>query len=289
MSNLAHLWPGVHPVARRVQDHFLERDGLRLHYVSLGEGPLVVLIHGIPEFWYSWRHQIEPLAQAGFQVLALDQRGFNQSGQPATPEGYHVRHLVEDVAAIIRAHSHGQAAIVGHDSGAFVAWHFAAAYPHMTTSLVTLSVPHPNAFREELAQNPAQHNAGSYARKMQKPDAQPAFRIGPVGVLRDPAAAPLYLAAEGSSDPQAITAFYQLNYPRPPYELDPALTEPVAAPTLVLHGQKDTYLLASGHARNAKWLRHAPQIEMLDAGHFIQQEAPHQVNTLLVNWLQQHA
>ena len=95
--NLAKNWPLLHPVARRVQGGFFENGGIRLHYVTLGEGPLVVLIHGFPEFWYSWRHQIEALS-ANYQVVAIDQRGFNESGRPASTDGYRVERLVEDVA-----------------------------------------------------------------------------------------------------------------------------------------------------------------------------------------------
>ena len=112
--NLAKNWPLLHSVARRVQGGFFENDGIRLHYVTLGEGPLVVLIHGFPEFWYSWRHQIEALS-ADYQVVAIDQRGFNESGRPASTDGYRVERLVEDVAALMQHLGRKQAVIVGAD------------------------------------------------------------------------------------------------------------------------------------------------------------------------------
>lgn len=282
MITLARLWPGVMSIARQVTHGYANNHGLKTHFVMLGQGPLVILIHGIPEFWYSWRHQLEPLAQR-FQVAAIDQRGFNQSDRPADRGGYAVSHLVEDVAAVIRHLGRDRAIIVGHDSGAWVAWHFAAAHPELTEKLVVLSVPHPNAFAEELAHNPAQHAASTYARQMQTPGAKAAFRVGPVGLLRDPGGWPLYLSAEVKSDPNAIVAFYQLNYPRAPYPLDPNLM--VAAPTLVIHGQHDQFLLATGHARNARWTTTAPTTLLVEAGHFVHQESPQRVNEILLGWL----
>ncbi len=275
--------PSAVATAGRVEHNFAENDGLRLHYVARGEGPLLVLIHGIPEFWYSWKAQIGPLSE-NYRVVAVDQRGFNRSDAPVNQEGYRAEHLVEDVAAVIRAEGHEQATIIGHDSGAFVAWYFAATHPDMTERLVALSVPHPNAFVEELANNPAQHVAGGYARQMQQPGATAAFRVGPIGVLRDPLGWPLHLAADLRTDHDAIVAFYQANYPREPYAVDPTLGE-IDVPTLVIHGEADQFLLASGHARNEKWLGQLPETLMFDAGHFVHQEAAEAVNAALLEWL----
>lgn len=271
-------------IAGRVEHRFAERDGVRTHYVALGRGPLVVLVHGIPEFWYSWRHQLGPLARAGFRVVAIDQRGFNRSDQPATREGYTTREVVEDVAAVVLQEGYERAHIVGHDSGALVAWLFATLHPERTHTLTVLSVPHPNAFVQELAENPAQHEASAYARAMQRPDARPAFRVGPIGVLRDPPGWPLYLAADARTDHRAVTAFYQVNYPRPPYTINEALPK-VQAPTLVIHGRNDRFLLASGHVRSGAWIETEPQTVMLDAGHFVHQEQPEAVNRALIRWL----
>ena len=273
-------------VANRVEHSFAERDGVKTHYVSTGRGPLVVLVHGIPEFWYSWRQQIEPLAEAGFRVVAVDQRGFNRSDKPANREDYATQHVVEDVAAVIRQEGYEQAHIVGHDSGALVAWLFATLHPEMTDKLTILSVPHPNAFAEELAMNPAQHEASEYARKMQRGDLdiRALFRVGPLGVLRDPPGWMLYTTADARTDHRAVSSFYEVNYPREPYEVNRALPK-VQAPTLVIHGQKDVFLLASGHARNKRWTVSEPETVMLHAGHFVHQEKPEEVNRVMLEFL----
>ncbi|MFN8434403.1 MAG: alpha/beta hydrolase [Anaerolineales bacterium] len=281
--NFAKGWIFNHPVTRRVQDEYFENDGIRQHYVTLGEGPLVVLIHGIPEFWYSWRHQIEALSKQ-YQVVAIDQRGFNESGKPASTDGYRVERLVEDVAALIKHLGRKQAAIVGHDAGAWLAWHFAALHPELTERLVILSVPHPNAMREELAEHGEQHRASGYARAMQKEGAKPMFRTWQISLLLDRAALPLYLYADRRTDANAITSFYQLNYPKEPYTLDGTLPL-IEAPTLVIHGKRDRFLLASGHEHNTRWLKHEPKTVMLDADHFVHQEKPAEVNQIILDWL----
>lgn len=281
--SFAKRWMLNHPVTRRVKDGYFEKDGIRHHYVTLGEGKLVIFIHGLPEFWYSWRHQIEALSNE-YQVVALDQRGFNESGKPASNDGYRVERLVEDVAALIKHLGGNQAVIVGHDAGAWVAWHFAATHPEFTERLVILSVPHPNALGEELAKHEKQHHASGYARTMQKEGAKPMFRTWQISLLLDRAAFPLYLAADRGTDPNAITSFYQLNYPREPYALDESL-KIIEAPTLVIHGKRDRFLLASGHDHNARWLKHAPKTVMLDADHFVHQEKPNKVNKIILDWL----
>ena len=170
--------PSAVATAGRVEHNFAENDGLRLHYVARGEGPLLVLIHGIPNSGTRGRHRSARSRRATASSPSTS-AAFNRSDAPVNQEGYRAEHLVEDVAAVIRAEGHEQATVIGHDSGAFVAWHFAATHPDMTERLVALSVPHPNAFVEELANNPAQHAAGGYARQMQQPGATAAFRVGP--------------------------------------------------------------------------------------------------------------
>ena len=105
----------------RVKHGYAESQGVKIHYASLGEGPLVVMIHGFPDFWYSWRHQMEALSDR-FQVVAIDQRGYNLSDKPKGVENYDVRLLVGDVAAVIRHLGRDKATIVGHDWGGVVAW-----------------------------------------------------------------------------------------------------------------------------------------------------------------------
>ena len=283
ITTIARHLPGVHPVARRVRDGWYQHQGRWVHYVTCGRGPLLILIHGVPEFWYSWRFQIAALAQR-YQVVALDQPGFNVSQAPADHAGYHTRALAGVVDALMTHLGQPQAIIIGHDTGAWLAWHVAAYYPTRVSQLVSVSVPHPNAMRQALALRAEQYAASAYAQRMQQPGTRALFRPWMMGWHGNRRALPLFLAADLGTDDAAITGFYQLNYPREPFACDDALP-PVLCPTMVIHGTRDTALLTSSHAENQRWVHQPITFHLLDAGHFVHQERPDEVNQLIGAWL----
>jgi pimeloyl-ACP methyl ester carboxylesterase len=120
---------------------FVHSNGIRMHYVEAGEGPLVVLCHGWPESWYSWRHQIPALAAAGYRVVAPDQRGYGQTDRPDAIAAYNILNLVGDIVGLVNALGEKQAVIVGHDWGAWVAQQAALLRPDLFRALALLSVP----------------------------------------------------------------------------------------------------------------------------------------------------
>ena len=189
----------------------VSEGGVKIHYASLGKGPLVVMIHGFPDFWYSWRHQMDALASS-FQVVAIDQRGYNLSDKPKGVESYDMRLLVGDVAAVIRHLGRDRATIVGHDWGGIVAWQFAMNVPQMTENLVILNLPHPQGLARELRINPEQIKNSAYARTFQEkmPDDPAVFFGRPMtaenlaGWVRDPAARKHYVEAFKRSDFEAM-------------------------------------------------------------------------------------
>ncbi|GAA2129065.1 alpha/beta fold hydrolase [Actinomadura napierensis] len=122
--------------------HVESQSGLRMHVAEAGEGPLVLLLHGFPECWYSWRHQLVALAEAGYHAVAPDQRGYARTGGPAEAGEYSILHLVGDVVGLIEALGGGRAVVVGHDWGAPVAWHTAQLRPDKVRGVVGMSVPH---------------------------------------------------------------------------------------------------------------------------------------------------
>src|SRR5215469_3556023 len=154
----------------KVKHGYADSNGVKIHYASLGSGPLIIMIHGFPDFWYTWRDQMAALADK-FQCVAIDQRGYNLSDKPKGVENYDVRLLVGDVAAVIKSLAQDKAIIVGHDWGGLVAWQFALNLPQMTDRLIILNLPHPRGLSRELANNPKQHEASAYARNFQQPDA----------------------------------------------------------------------------------------------------------------------
>src|SRR6266536_2817473 len=130
-------------IESKVKHGYADSNGVKIHYASLGSGPLVVMIHRFPDFWYTWRDQMEALSDK-FQCVAIDQRGYNLSDKPKGVENYDERLLVGDVAAVIRHLGRDKATIVGHDWGGVVAWQFAINVPQMAENLIILNLPHPN-------------------------------------------------------------------------------------------------------------------------------------------------
>src|SRR5438874_5615782 len=120
-------------------------NGVRLHWVEAGDGPPVLLLHGFPEFWYAWRHQLPALARAGFRAVAPDLRGYNESDKPHGVRNYHLDLLAADVAGLIAHLGGGRACVVGHDWGGVVAWRLAMLRPAVVERLAILNAPHPAA------------------------------------------------------------------------------------------------------------------------------------------------
>ena len=127
----------------------LQANGIRFHYVTAGDGPLALLLHGFPEFWYSWRHQIPVLAR-DHRVVALDLRGYNDTEKPRGSGAYRLLTLIEDVAAVIRGLGYDQCTLVGHDWGGAIAWGVANQYPAMIANLIVMNLPHPVRFFQGL-------------------------------------------------------------------------------------------------------------------------------------------
>jgi epoxide hydrolase 4 len=285
----ASLLPGA-------EDGYVDSGGIKIHYVSLGrkENPLIVMIHGFPDFWYSWRAQMPELAKH-FHVVAIDQRGYNLSDQPEGVENYKTDKLVGDVVAVVKHFGVAKAVIVGHDWGGLVAWTFAMTHPEMTDRLVVLNLPHPRGLVRELATNPQQQKNSQYARNFQKPDAAKHVALEFLtGWVRDPEARKVYLAAFKRSSLEGMLNYYKANYPRVPEdaannkEATPVIPDfpAVKCSVLLIHGLKDQALLPGALNDTWKWVDNdLTLVTIPGAGHFVQQDAAELVTKTITGWL----
>jgi epoxide hydrolase 4 len=267
------------------EEGFADSGGVKIHYVTTGKGPLLIMIHGFPDYWYSWRDQMPALAK-NFQVVAIDQRGYNKSDQPTGVENYTVAKLVEDVHAVVKHFKQEKAVIVGHDWGGLVAWTFAMTYPAKTDRLIILNLPHPKGLMRELANNPEQQKNSEYARNFQKPDAASKTSADfLVFWVKEPDARQKYLEALKRSSMEGMLNYYKANYPREPYKDDRTLP-PVKCPVLMIHGLEDKFLLPGALNDTWKWLeKDLTLVTIPKAGHFVHRDAPELVTRTMVKWL----
>ena len=273
----------------RVKHGYADSNGVKIHYASLGSGPLIVMIHGFPDFWYTWRDQMEALSDT-YQCVAIDQRGYNLSDKPKGVENYDMHFLVGDVAAVIKSLGRDKAIVVGHDWGGMVAWNFALANPQMTDKLIILNLPHPRGLTRELAHNPQQQKNSQYARNFQQPDA--ASKLTAEGLARrvsDPDVRAKYVEAFQRSDFEGMLNYYKANYPREPYTEDtsPGGKGPSAGvdvPRPERHGatlgRAQQYLGLAGQGSDVS--------DGAQAGHWVQQDASDLVSRTMKAWLSIH-
>jgi epoxide hydrolase 4 len=273
----------------------LQGAGVRLHAAVAGQGPLVLLLHGFPENWWSWRHQLPALARAGFTAAAIDLRGYGDSARPAARRAYHLRHLVDDVPAAIAALGHASAHLVGHDWGGIIAWTAAAEYPAVVSRLAILNAPHLRLYHQHLWRT-SQFMRSWYAAAFQLPWVpERLLAARDFALVRRIFSAPALRHAFSDDDieryiaplrtPGALTAM--LNYYRmlPGSGSRMASRAHVAAETLVLWGERDPALVPQLVEGIESLAPRATVHRMPALSHWIQNEAPDEVNRLLVDFL----
>ncbi len=270
----------------RVEHHEADSDGVKIHYVTVGDGPLIVMIHGFPDFWYTWRHQMTAL-ESDYRLAALDLRGYNRSDKPPGVDSYAVPLLMQDVEAVIRDQGEENAIVVGHDWGGAVAWSLAMYRPDLVSRLIVLNLPHPQGLARELANNPKQQENSQYARNFQQPNAHEALTAEQLsGWVTDEAARARYMEAFERSDFEAMLAYYKANYPRPPYRENAAPVVKTTMPVLLIHGLDDSALLPGALNDTWEWLEgDLTLVTIPGAGHFVQQDAADLVSRSIVAWL----
>jgi epoxide hydrolase 4 len=275
-------------IEQRVEHGYADSGGVKIHYAALGDkkAPLIVMIHGFPDYWYTWREQMAALAP-DYYVVAIDQRGYNLSDKPKGVENYDMRSLIGDVAAVIKHLGRDKATIVGHDWGGAVAWTLATYMPQHVEQLIILNLPHLRGLARELANNPQQQKNSQYARNFQQPDAHKALKMEMLtGWVKDPAAKKKYEEAFARSDFEAMLNYYKRNYPREPYKEDTSPVIKVKMPVLMIHGLDDWALLPGALNNTWDWLEQdLTLVTIPKAGHFVQQDAAEKVTRTIKMWL----
>ena len=289
-----------------LKDQYVQVSGLRVHCVTAGKGPLIVFLHGFPEFWYEWKNQ---LAEFGKDHLAVapDMRGYNLSDKPNSEEQYRMSYLVDDVLSLANHFSPGKKfVLVGHDWGGAVAWAFAIAHPERLDKLVIVNAPHPGVFGRLLASDPKQQQASQYMLMFRSPQAEPTLSANNY--------TPLVNAVLGSglqngvftdedkqayikawSEPGALTGglnYYRANAVGPPppgqtpastpassgnFGADPSRLM-VKVPTLVIWGEKDTALLTGNLDGLDQFVPQLTIKRIPEGTHWVIHEKPAEVN-----------
>jgi len=275
----------------RVEHHYADSNGVQIHYAALGKGPLIVMIHGFPDFWYTWRDQMGALSTK-YRVVAVDQRGYDLSGRPPGIEQYAMTLLVDDIGAVIKAEGRSSAVIVGHDWGGAVAWTLAMTHPDWIQALIILNLPHPYGIQREIKNNPLQRKNSQYAFNFQKPGAEKDLSAEQLaGWVKDDKARVHYIEAFKRSDFEAMLNYYRANYPRPEQAADAVDAPPppppkVKVPVLEFHGLADQALLPG--ALSGTWELVEQDFTLVTipgAGHFVQQDASALVTATMSDWL----
>jgi pimeloyl-ACP methyl ester carboxylesterase len=280
-----------------LRDGYADLADVRLHYVEAGDGPLVLLLHGFPEFWFSWRFQIPALVAAGFRVVAPDMRGYSLSSRPSSVAAYDLDRLAADVRGLVRERGAERALLAGHDWGAAVAWVTAMNHPEVVERLAILNVPHPRRMLQGL-RRPRQLARSWYMLFFQLPWlpelAARARRWWGWRRLFENEARPgaftprdIERYVEAWSQPGAPTGM--INYYRAALRQTPGRAEarirPVEAPTLVIWGQRDRHLgaeLAKPERADVPNLQRV--VRLPEASHWVHQDEPERVSQLLIEF-----
>jgi epoxide hydrolase 4 len=279
---------------------FVQTKQVKLHVMEFGnaEDPVVLLLHGFPDFWFGWKHQIPALTQAGFRVIVPDQRGYNLSEKPTSVSSYALPHLVDDIVAVIEAHGGGPVYVAGHDWGGIVAWELARRHPELVRRLVIINSPHPKILFSKLWRSPRQLLKSHYMFLFQLPwlpermiRRQNFDRvIHGMGWRRPPkpySSADLTAYRAAWAQPGALTAM--LNWYRALFRNPGIVTEilrhkgKIEVPTHILWGETDAYLSPS-LALESLALCEEGQVQLLKGvSHWVPYEAADRCNQFLLD------
>jgi pimeloyl-ACP methyl ester carboxylesterase len=276
-----------------VTDRTCETGDVTIHYVEAGSGPLIVLLHGFPEFWYSWRNQIPSLAAAGFHVVAVDLRGYNDSSKPQAIDAYRLSELAKDIAGVITQIGEGPCVLAGHDWGGAVAWLTAMLHPELVSRLIILNSPHPVPYLRELRRSPRQKWRAKYQLFFHPPWlAEFVMRRFRYALLRRALARlgnfsseEIERYVEAWMKPGALTGmanYYRAMRHRKGMR---GLMRRIDIPTLMIWGDLDPFFTLETLRNFGEYVPDLRIEHVSYVGHFVQTDAPGRVNQLMIEFL----
>jgi pimeloyl-ACP methyl ester carboxylesterase len=290
------------------QSSYADVNGIRLHYISVGHGKLIMFVHGFPEFWGEWENQLVEFGN-DYQAVAPDMRGYNLSSKPDDVEAYHAKHLIKDLRALAEYLGHQKFILVAHDWGGAVAWSAAMRYPECVEKLIIINSPHPGVFARELLNNPDQQAASQYMLLFRSQKAEQILSennyaglmdmVTQFGSKWDMTEEVRLKYIEAWSRPGALTGglnYYRVSPLYPPttpedvakiksiLDLPPELLA-VKVPTLVIWGEQDRALLSGNLDGLEDYIEDLTVKRIPDGSHWVSHEQPDQVNALIREFL----
>ena len=278
-------------VFERVEHHETDNDGVSLHYVTLGQGPVILFVHGFPDFWFTWRQQMAALSDE-YKTVAMDMRAYNKSGKPEGVEHYTMPHLLADVEAVIEDLGVDSVTLAGHDWGGAISWHFAMRYPHRVNKLVICNLTHPRGYNTVRRNATAEQKANTqYITDFQTPGFEKRFTpealarisLGDLsGVVRK-----YYVNAFAQSSTKGMLDYYRAAFSGlnsgAGWSADlPNLTMPV----LQFHGLKDKAVDKDGLRDTWNWINEDYTLVTIpSSGHWVQRDAADIVTDTMRWWL----
>ncbi len=285
------------------EHRFVSANGARFHVAETGEGPMVLLMHGFPQFWYAWRHQMSAIADAGWRAVAMDLRGYGASDKP--PRGYDTYTATADAAKVIRSLGEESAIVIGQGLGGFIAWAMPSLQPGMTRAVGSLSMPHPRVLRHAAFHSARQRRASRYLLELQRPfvpervmarDHDYVERLlrawsspygeypSPEDVTRYGDAMAMPFVAHSAAEHYRWLGRSQLRQDGPLFNR--RVRAPITQPVLHLQGTEDGCVLADATSGSGRYVTGRYTHELVEgAGHFLTEESPDRVSGAIVDWL----
>ncbi len=266
----------------------VDNEGVKIHCVAKGSGPVILFLHGFPDFWFTWFYQMERFAGTGYRVVGMDLRGYNLSDKPPGVDSYAMSALISDALAVINEVSpNDRVILVANDWGGAIAWQVATFVPHKVKYMIACNIPHPTSLFKHLSEKP---ETASYTTAFTADNALSIYteeKLLEMAGVDDAEMKQWYKKAFRHSSIESMLNYYKVSYPKPSgSNSNSASVKKIQCPILMIHGLKDTAFpppVLNDHWEYAE--KGFSLYTLPDAGHFVQRDAPEEVYSIIDQWL----